>query len=170
MPPHPSTAEESSFSVWNGNSPGAQGRGLQMRVSPRLLTLTMAVVLTAFLLVLIGWLLQEAPPLQVRQLPDGTVLRLEAVTHGPQQRFVRGRNWQRLLAPLLSPSLRTLPGAAIYTYRPIYPKYSSPLVFWISRSAISSPNQFWWPRAVAFDEHGCEFNARRFPLEFSPPY
>ena len=107
--PHPSTAEESAFSVWNGNSPGAQGRGLQMRVSPRLLTLTMAVVLTAFLLMLIGWLLQEPHPLQVRQLPDGTVLRLEAVTHGPQQRFVRGRNWQRLLAPLLSPSLQPMP-------------------------------------------------------------
>ena len=70
-----------------------------MRVSPRLLTLTMAVVFTAFLLMLIGWLLQEPRPLQVRQLPDGTVLRLEAVTHGPHQRFVRGRNWQRLLAP-----------------------------------------------------------------------
>jgi hypothetical protein len=141
-----------------------------MRVSPRLLSLTMAGILTAFLLMLIGWLLQESPPLQVRRLPDGTVLRLEAVTRGPQQRFVRGRNWQRLLVPLLPPSLQPMPGVSIYTYRPISPKNSSPLVFWISRSAKSSPNRYWWPRAVAFEEHGCEFNARRFPLEFSPPF
>jgi hypothetical protein len=33
---------------------------------------------------------------------------------------------------------------------------------------MSTTNKFWWPSAVAFDEHGCEFNARWLPLNFMP--
>src|SRR5690242_3052271 len=62
------------------------------------------VALTSLVLILAAavWaLVQEPAPLQEQRLPDGSLLRLEAVTTGIRHRFVCGRRWQRLLATLL---------------------------------------------------------------------
>src|SRR5437588_5851870 len=138
-----------------------------MLLSPRLMSWTTAGVLTALLCLFVGWLFQEPAPLQTRPLPDGTVLRLEAVTYGDQHRYVKGRYWQRFLAPVLPPALQQLSGATVYTYRIVSPKNVRPLVFWISRSPRSSSFYFLMPRA-ALDEHGSELDGVALPFGLPP--
>jgi hypothetical protein len=94
------------------------------------------------------------------------VLRLEAVTYGDQHRFVKGRYWQRLLAPLLSPALQQLSGATVYTYRIVSPRNVRPLVFWFWLSPNSSPRTIMRP--VAPDEHGSELANTAFPMALPP--
>ena len=68
-----------------------------MRATPRYL-IGSAGVLTGIILLATVWALtQEPPPLASCRLPDGTVLRLEAVTCGPIHRF---KNWPPPRRPL----------------------------------------------------------------------
>ena len=50
----------------------------------------------ALLAAIVWFLRQEPAPLQVWRRRDGKVLRLEAVTLGPEHQLVLGRRWQRL--------------------------------------------------------------------------
>src|SRR5438034_11145018 len=76
-----------------------------------------SVLLVAAMLTAVVWTLTlPVPPLRECRLPDGTVLRLEAVTMGPEHRLVRGRYWPRLLAPLLQGSLAAY-GPSVTTWR-----------------------------------------------------
>lgn len=88
--------------------------------------------------------------MQVRPLPDGSVLKLEAVTYDRQHHFVSGPWWRRLLVRLLPMSLRGLVSQAAPVDRATD---SNTLVFWISRAGPTrAPVSF--SRAVVFDEHG----------------
>jgi hypothetical protein len=70
-------------------------------VHPLFLILPAAIGLLTILLAAIWALAQEPAPLASCRLPDGSVLRLEAVTVGKQHRFVSGKRWQRMVARLL---------------------------------------------------------------------
>src|SRR5438128_1859986 len=90
----------------------------------------------------------------VCRLPDGSELKLEAVTYGRQHRFVGGRWWRRLLMPLVPSSLQSLLGGAPPVDRTTD---SDTIVFWVSRTGPK------WPtgslsRAVVFDENGHELD------------
>src|SRR5688572_27642590 len=56
------------------------------------------------------WALIQAGAGQVRRLPDGSLLRLEAVSYGRTQAYVHGTWWQKRLFPLVSPALRERSG------------------------------------------------------------
>src|SRR5438128_988370 len=103
-------------------------RGL-IRRNPQRLTL----VLACLLVIALGagaWAVLQDPFTQTCRLPDGTLLRLEAVTYGTQHQFLLGPWWQRVLQPVLPPErqprLITSPQNSYYR-RPA-------LVFWISRN------------------------------------
>jgi hypothetical protein len=143
----------------------ARGRRPRRRVEARPLILP-AIVLTAVILAATVWALSREPPLLgIGRLPDGTELRLEAVTVGPRHCLIRGRYWQRLLAPLLPPSLRGQSGATVCTYRGGRP---GAVVFWTTWDRSSPATD--WDRAVAFNEGGeeTEATARAF-YESVPP-
>src|SRR5205809_8126814 len=80
------------------------------------LTLLALSALIVILVVAVWALFREPPPLRVSRLPDGTVLRLEAITRRPQHRIVLGRPWLRLLATPLPPGTpaRCAPTASHY--------------------------------------------------------
>src|SRR5438034_11565496 len=72
----------------------------------------------ALILAAVVWTLAlPVPPLQVARLPDGAVLRLEAVTIGPQHKMVRGRYWQRLLGSYWPGPLASF-APMVFTCRP----------------------------------------------------
>jgi hypothetical protein len=128
----------------------ARNQRPRLGAAPRSLILPAAALVAAMV-----WALSREPPLLGEcRLPDGTVLRLEAVTVGPQHCLVRGRYWQRLLAPLLPPSLRGRSGATICTYQGAAP---GSVVFWTTWETSSRFTD--WERAVAFDEHGSQVEA-----------
>jgi hypothetical protein len=126
----------------------------------RLLILPALAAIAAILAATTWALSRETPPLAVSRLPDGTVLRLEAVTLGPQHRLALGTYWQRLIAPLLPPALRAHSGATICTYANINPPA---LVFWTSWVAPRWAS-IDWARASVLDELGseCEIQGRPF--------
>lgn len=132
-----------------------------MRLAPRSLFWSSVALLVGVLVAAVGFLGQEPPPLAVARLPNGTELRLEAVTYGPKHSFVRGRYWQRLLAPILSPEWQRRIGAAVFTYRSPNPPA---LVFWTSGSgAVALP---WaYTPAGAIDEHGCDLTSPIYPQD-----
>jgi hypothetical protein len=136
-----------------------------MRAAPRSLVYPSMAAIVAILAGTAWALSREPPPLAVHRLPDGTVLHLEAVTVGPQHRLVRGRYWQRFLAPLLPPAVRGRSGATVCTYLGSSP---GAVIFWTTWETSSRFTD--WSRAVAFDEHGSqtEVTARAFQ-ESVPP-
>src|SRR5262249_13317470 len=114
--------------------------------------------------VLIGLLLSitvQHPLNLAQRLPDGTVLRLEAVTYGKQHHFESGPfrlAWLRRLFPwlarLISPSAdNTTPRDA--------------LVVWFTRRDATGRSLTFTPlsHAIALDEHGCRFEIS--PLSMS---
>ena len=56
------------------------------------------------------WALAAASQGQVRRLPDGSTLTLEAVTYGKVRPWVHGTWWQKRLYPILSPAVRNWSG------------------------------------------------------------
>ena len=69
----------------------------QERIRRPVAILLASVILIAMVAVGVWALLQEPPPLQVRRLPDGSAMRLEAVTVGSRHRFVPGSRWRKWL-------------------------------------------------------------------------
>jgi hypothetical protein len=128
-----------------------------VRVSPRFLTRLSAGAIFAILVATLWGLSREPPPLQVQRLPDGSVLRLEAVTTGTGRRVVLGRYWQRLLVMAL-PSARRLIGDAVLE---LPTSRTGDVVFWTS-APLPAPGPPSSLGAVFFDEHGCEFPAGAF--------
>lgn len=114
-------------------------------------------IVTAAVCLLIG----QPPALQVSRLPDGSTLRLEAVTMGPQHRVVLGRYWQRLLAGPLSPALGAGWGPTTCAFGPSSP---STAVFWLTRKSNFPMNRC---RAVAFDVSGDEVEVTTGPFRSS---
>jgi hypothetical protein len=104
-----------------------------MRITARSVLRSATIVTVAVLLATAWALTQEPLPLASYRLPDGSVLRLEAITRGPTHEFKEGPYWQRLLARLPVPSLQKFAGD------PIQKIEGSPdsLVFWASRSGSS---------------------------------
>jgi hypothetical protein len=119
---------------------------------------TLVLVALAALALMLGgtaWaLLQVPPPLQVARLPDGTELRLEAVTMGREHRYVGGPRWRRLLARVLPSGWLDRTGWKVHSYRTLQ---AGTLVFWTTRpmplNALAGPQD--WP-SIVFDEHGCQ--------------
>jgi hypothetical protein len=113
-----------------------------------------AAVFAAILIASVCALCQVPAAMQVCQLPDGSILKLEAVSYGRQHHFVSGPWWRRLLVRLLPPSLRGLVSQATPVDRAID---SNTLIFWISRDGPTrAPVSF--SRAVVFDERGRELD------------
>jgi hypothetical protein len=88
-----------------------------------------------------------------QQLPDSSLLTLEAVTYGAQHRFIDGSRWQQALYPVLPDSIRKrLPVDRVATESP------GTLVLWTRRraavrgQALAEP--FWRARVEAVDEQG----------------
>jgi hypothetical protein len=118
--------------------------------------------LSALVLILAatGWtLIREPPPLQVCRLPDGTLLRLEAITRGPEHRFVLGRYGMRLLASVL-PGTPGHFGTTLCAYGPTDP---ATLVFWTTWDTNSRLTN--WTRTVALDESGEEVEDTAQPFQ-----
>jgi hypothetical protein len=121
--------------------------------------------LAAFLVVLAAglWALVSEPWVQKQRLPNGTVLRLEAVTYGSHD-IPRRSWWRRLLEPRRPPSggpvLQTLPGSPWHS--------PNGIVFWLSHERPLGRQKAWageplsqWTETV--DERG----ARVGPLPHS---
>src|SRR5690349_18433356 len=125
-----------------------------MQKRSRSLTLPASAAI-AGVLVAAGWLLAREPsPLQRCSLPDGSVLKLEAVTYGRQHRFVGGSWWRRLLTPLLPAPLKGI----VAGDDPAELKTDSDtIVFWVSRTG-QVPTPAGLSRAVIFDEKGHELD------------
>jgi hypothetical protein len=135
------------------HTPGAELR--RQRAAYRRGLLRAATVAGVVLAVMIGLVVYasfQRPARQVRRLPDGSVLALEAVTYGKQHQFEPGLfrlSWLEDLLPL--PELKD----RFLVYR-LTAKRDS-LVFWTVRRratpALSMGNASCW----TFDEHGCRF-------------
>ena len=86
-------------------------------------------------------------PSQIHQLPDGTVLKLQAVTYGKQHQFKlkEGSLWNRL------------------DFSTEETTQNNSLFFWFSRSSVPSGGglRSLSYDAVMFDEHGCGFDIRQ---------
>src|SRR5438034_10821680 len=104
-----------------------------MRRHARSLLWSSVLLMVAMLAAVVWTLTLPAPPLRERRLRDGTVLRLEAVSLGPEHRLVRGRYWQRLLAPFLQGPLAVY-GPSVTTWRLPTPNAA---VFWLTWKADS---------------------------------
>jgi hypothetical protein len=130
----------------------------------RFLTLAGLVALVVVLVGAIWTLSAEPPPLGVCRLPDGSVLRLDAVTVGPEHQFVMGRYGQRLLAALLPPGLTGSSGATITTYHSINPPA---IIFWTSRPGVPNPMYGFGvaSRTVVLDGHGNKVRAAARPID-----
>jgi hypothetical protein len=133
------------------------------RAGRPVLILLALIALVAILAAMLWVLAQEPAPLQVRRLPDGIEIRLEAVTFGTEHQFVRGRRWQRLLTPLLPDGLRERIGGKVHSWRS-WP--GERLVFWTFRRTspivVTGAPPGVETRAhlpVVTDEHGCQFEA-----------
>ena len=123
-----------------------------MRATPRYL-IGSAGVLTGVILLAAAWALtREPPPLASCRLPDGTDIRLEAVTHGPVHRFKNGPYWQRLLARAPLHSLRALAGDPVGEIRGATP---DSLVFWTTREV--RPNEGFGGGCEVVNEQGCAY-------------
>jgi hypothetical protein len=135
---------------------GAQPRARR----PTVTFLALAALVT--LLAAVGWALLQVPaPLKVVRLPDGSVLRLEAVTFAPRHQLVRGRYWQRLLAPVLPARMQP----TTITYRnPEAPR----VVFWTSGlgARVLAQHQY---RAVAFEQGAGEVDSLARPFNAPLP-
>lgn len=114
--------------------------------------------LTALVLLLgvTAWLLiQEPAPLQEQRLPDGSVIRLEAVSGGREHRYVGGARWKRLVGPRLPARLPDRMGWRVHAYRSRQP---DTLVFWTARR-VPPATSAGHLRSAIFDEHGCHMEA-----------
>src|SRR5437870_10604409 len=120
-----------------------------MRATPRYLIGSAAVLTGVILLTTVWALTREPPPLASCRLPDGAVLRLEAVTCGPIHRFKSGPYWQRLLARTPFPYLRTLAGDPMHEIRG---STLDSLMFWLSHApeshTMSNMMLNWHPEAI----------------------
>jgi hypothetical protein len=123
-----------------------------------------ALGLLAVLVAVVVWTLTlPIPPLRTYRLPDGTVLRLEGVTLGSEHRLVRGRYWQRLLAPFLQGPLAHY-GPSVTTWRLPTPNAA---VFWLTWTASSPLTN--WTRATAVDDTGEEVELTGTHIQFMRP-
>src|SRR5207249_2792024 len=93
---------------------------------------------------------------------DGSVLRLDAVTVGPEHRFVMGRYGQRLLAALLPSALTGSSGATVITYHSINPPA---IIFWTSGPVPALDSFGDASRMVVSDEHGSKVRAAARPID-----
>ncbi len=117
-------------------------------------------LLLAGLITLLVFANRPSQPLQVRRLPDGSTLSLEAITYGPQHRFVPGGKLAGLLASLLPRPLGYWTGLGAFE-KEVRPDPSVPVVWTVRRGAAPGTSAFQhvlgdmadW---TIFDEHGCE--------------
>jgi hypothetical protein len=124
-----------------------------MRSFPRLLVWSSVALLVGILAATVWFMAQEPPPLAVARLPNGSELRLEAVTFGERHQYASGPRWRRLLAAMGPAGRRSSQGAVDPLTRNTGPGM---LMLWTSRAGgVWSLNQ---ERFVIVDEHGCEFD------------
>jgi hypothetical protein len=127
-----------------------------MRRTPRPL-ISLALAATAAILFGTCWALWTGPaPVGVVRLPDGSVVRLEAVTFGARHQLVLARDWQRVLAPLLPPSLQARYGGPSVEYQGAPPGAA---VFWFT--AVGQPPFTYLRGAVVYDDRGEAVPAER---------
>ena len=120
-----------------------------MSTSRRLLALSAGLLAIAAIVVLALALQDYAP---TRRLPNGEVIRLEAVTYGTQHQWTHQPAWRRLLGPLVFPY-------AAETYRAGYfpdPNRKPYLVIWTTH-VTRNIRTIYGRRAFAVDEQGREY-------------
>ena len=108
----------------------------------------------------------EPAPTDTAVLPDGSVVRLEAVTYGKQHR------WEPEKDPFawLPGWLWWLPGQRLARFMEVTTVRDS-AVFWITRRDAERPRQtldmVWWTDYEVLDEHGCRFGdgAREYRVQ-----
>jgi hypothetical protein len=108
-----------------------------------------AVVLLFRSAVRMGW---SSQPGWSQRLPDGTLLRLEAVTYGTKHHFEPGL----LHLASLRQRLPFLPWAPEFDQT----TPQDALLFWMTRRPAAGGRNMgfeWWTYYTAFDEHGCRF-------------
>src|SRR5262249_53132269 len=105
----------------------------------------------AAILMGVFWALNQEPPVPSRRLADGSLLRLEDVTFGTEQRVARRRWWQRILAPVMPQDLQGRAVSSLST------PDSDQLVIHISRvgAPIPSGSNFGHGYGEIYDPHGC---------------
>src|SRR5438045_7053046 len=114
-----------------------------------------AVLSVVALAMLVFWALYQSPnkPIE-QQMKDGSILRLEKITHGGRHSFERGpfrTAWLRGLLPFL-------PFKSSYS---ITWASKDSLVLWLSRRDPQTGADLdwdWLATAMAEDEHGCRFS------------
>src|SRR4051794_15251945 len=134
-----------------------------MRMHARSLLWSSVLLVAAMLTAVVWTLTLPVPPLRECRLPDGTVVRLEAISMGPEHRLVRGRYWQRLLAPVLTGALATY-GPSVTTWRLPTPNAA---VLWLTWKANSSLTD--WTRATAVGDSGEEVELTGARIQFMRP-
>ncbi|HEU4754092.1 MAG TPA: hypothetical protein VFU47_13360, partial [Armatimonadota bacterium] len=100
-------------------------------------------------------LFRSSAPLQTRSARDGSKFDLLAVSYGRQHRYVDGNGLQRL-AVAINPAFGRALGATVSETA----LAKDGLVFWLRRrepGANGAATSSAYLRAVAFDEHGCEY-------------
>jgi len=106
------------------------------------------------ILLLAGLRLAGGLPRQSVRLPDGQVLRLEAVTYGARHEWAPWSPWQRLLQKVQPPS----PASGPYRVEFADARYAeSQLVLWFTRPNALPGSLPVMPRVVAADESGQEY-------------
>src|SRR2546421_2450157 len=134
------------------NMPEAEVR--RQRAAFRRGAVQAAVLSVVALAMLVFWALYQSPnkPIE-QQMKDGSILRLEKITHGGRHSFERGpfrTAWLRGLLPFL-PFKASYVGSSLS---------KDSMVLWLSRRDPQTGADLdwdWLVTAIAVDEHGCRF-------------
>jgi hypothetical protein len=90
---------------------------------------------------------------QVRRLPNGSSIAIEAITYGPEHRFTRAAWWLRMVRPFMSKrDWEALGGVDV---RRTIPDPAVPVV-WVTRTPESGLGFGFDTNVTVFDNHGCE--------------
>jgi hypothetical protein len=102
-----------------------------------------------------AWALRP-PPDRVLKLADGCEVILKAVTFGTEHRYVAGKPWFKMLAPVIPARWHARLGLKVVTHRSGTPS----LVAWVQWRG-GGPNQREFTDASVFDGHGFESEPHR---------